>query len=276
MGKDKPATPVTAAEVEELPRTIVRRVVKDKLSEISGDGGDVILHKEALIAFSESARIFIHYISATAHDICNESKRQIINADDVLNALDEIEFSEFVDPLKEALDEFRKKAAGKRAGVAKAKDISKKRKTDLSSTGEKGGDEGEGNNADNSNDVENEVNGDHDDEAQASGDSADEVEEQAIGVNEDEEQASGDNEDEEQASGDNEDEEQASGDNEDEEQASGDNEDEEQASGDNEDEEQASGNNEDEEQASGDNEDEVEEQVSGAEEDEDEEQGSED
>ncbi|KAH9605799.1 hypothetical protein KSS87_008981 [Heliosperma pusillum] len=266
MGKEKTVA-TTAAEAEELPRTIVRRVVKDKLSEISGDGGDVILHKEALLAFSESARIFIHYLSATAHDICSESKRQIINADDVLNALDEIEFTEFVEPLREALDgeccvfvlitvfkhmmsalvelyvysalgdlEFKKKAAGKRAGTSKAKDVSKKRKTDGDTIIEKGEGEVEENNGENDDEVEGQANGESGDEVeeQANGDSGDEVEEQASGDNVDEveEQVSGDNEDdvEEQVSGDDEDEveEQASGDNDDEvkEQASGDDEDE--------------------------------------------------
>lgn len=52
------------AVVDELPLAIVRRVVKDKLSECSPDY-DVSIHKEALLAFSESARIFIHYLSAT-------------------------------------------------------------------------------------------------------------------------------------------------------------------------------------------------------------------
>lgn len=50
--------------VDELPLAIVRRVVKDKLSECSPDY-DVSIHKEAMLAFSESARIFIHYLSAT-------------------------------------------------------------------------------------------------------------------------------------------------------------------------------------------------------------------
>lgn len=53
------------AEAEELPKAIVRRVVKDKLSQCSKGDGDLTLHKEALLAFSESARIFIHYLSAT-------------------------------------------------------------------------------------------------------------------------------------------------------------------------------------------------------------------
>ena len=50
------------SEAEELPRTIVRRVVKEKLCN---DGDDISVHKDALLAFSESARIFIHYLSAT-------------------------------------------------------------------------------------------------------------------------------------------------------------------------------------------------------------------
>lgn len=52
------------SEAEELPKAIVRRVVKDKLSQCSSDA-DINVHKDALLAFSESARIFIHYISAT-------------------------------------------------------------------------------------------------------------------------------------------------------------------------------------------------------------------
>lgn len=108
------------AETEDLPKTIVRRVVKDKLSTCSDDG-DIAVHKDALLAFSESARIFIHYLSATANDICKESKRQIINAEDVFKALEETEFTEFVRPLKASLEEFRKKNAGKKAAVSKGK-----------------------------------------------------------------------------------------------------------------------------------------------------------
>ncbi|KAJ7981173.1 Nuclear transcription factor Y subunit B-3 [Quillaja saponaria] len=114
-------------ETEELPKTIVRRVVKDKLSQCSKDG-DISIHKDSLLAFSESARIFIHYLSATANDICKESKRQTMNADDVLKALEEIEFPEFVRPLKASLEEFRQKNAGKKAGASKAKEVKKKRK----------------------------------------------------------------------------------------------------------------------------------------------------
>jgi DNA polymerase epsilon subunit 3 len=72
VAADAPAAPMTEAEVEELPKTIVRRLVKDKLAQIAGAGADgeggaeVIVNKDAMAAFSESARIFIHYLSATS------------------------------------------------------------------------------------------------------------------------------------------------------------------------------------------------------------------
>ena len=61
-----PAAALTEAEVDELPRAIVRRLVKDKLSHVAGgEGAEVIVNKDAMAAFAESARIFIHYLSAT-------------------------------------------------------------------------------------------------------------------------------------------------------------------------------------------------------------------
>lgn len=38
-----------------------------------------------------------------ANEICRESKRQTINADDVLKAVEELDFTEFCEPLKESL-----------------------------------------------------------------------------------------------------------------------------------------------------------------------------
>ncbi|CAN1252119.1 DNA polymerase II subunit B4 [Linum perenne] len=70
-------------EVEELPKAMVRRVVKEALSQFSPDA-DFNIHKGSLLAFCES-------------------KRQTINAEDVLKALDEIEFPEFVAPLRSSL-----------------------------------------------------------------------------------------------------------------------------------------------------------------------------
>ncbi|KAK6936219.1 Transcription factor CBF/NF-Y/archaeal histone domain [Dillenia turbinata] len=126
MEKEKAIEAAAGPEVEELPKAVVRRVVKDKLSESSNIEEDIVIHKDALLAFAESARIFIHYLSATANDICKESKRLTISSDDVFKALEEIEFPEFVGPLKVSLGEYRKKILGKRK-AAKEKQGNKKK-----------------------------------------------------------------------------------------------------------------------------------------------------
>ncbi|KAL9687283.1 hypothetical protein QQ045_031683 [Rhodiola kirilowii] len=125
------------ADVEQLPKTIIRRVVKEKISELSEDG-QIILQKDAFLAFSEAARVFIHYLSATANDICKESRRQIVNAEDVLKALEEIEFPEFVDTLKASLEVYREIHNGKReAAASKENESNKKSKKSANETSSK-------------------------------------------------------------------------------------------------------------------------------------------
>ncbi|VFQ71439.1 unnamed protein product [Cuscuta campestris] len=128
MAEEKEKGPVVpAVEVEDLPKTIVRRLVKEKLSQLSRDG-EMSLLRDALQAFTESARIFIHYLSAAANDNCMESKRQTMNAEDVFKALEDIEFSEFVGPLRASLEEFRLKNSKRKAVSSKPVESNKKSK----------------------------------------------------------------------------------------------------------------------------------------------------
>jgi len=118
--------------VDDLPRAHVKRIVKAKLAELQvqtpGDSGkrEIQVSKEVLAAMAESAKIFIHYLTATANDACRDSKRSTISADDVLRAVEDIEFADFVPPLQASLEGFKKEAAQKKAaaGKRKAKDIS--------------------------------------------------------------------------------------------------------------------------------------------------------
>ncbi|GMH32863.1 hypothetical protein BSKO_00697 [Bryopsis sp. KO-2023] len=115
----------------ELPKIHVKRIVKSKLSELL-DGGDdnkksLALNKDALLAFSESARVFIWYVTSTANDICREAKRQTVGADDVLRALDDLDFGDFVPQLREVLEDFKKDAKEK---SRKKQEQLKKRKVD--------------------------------------------------------------------------------------------------------------------------------------------------
>ncbi|KAJ9541328.1 hypothetical protein OSB04_027834 [Centaurea solstitialis] len=113
------------ADADELPKAIVKRLVKDKLSQLSQDGGEIQVQKDSLLAFSESSRIFIHYLSATANDICKEAKRQTISAEDVFKALEEIEFPEFVASLRTSLEEFKRKNAKRKSDSSKSKEAKK-------------------------------------------------------------------------------------------------------------------------------------------------------
>lgn len=60
--------------------------------------GSAIGHKYLVF---DIVRFLLH---GRANDICKESKRQTINAEDVLTALEEMEFPEFIGPLRASLD----------------------------------------------------------------------------------------------------------------------------------------------------------------------------
>lgn len=54
--------------------------------------------------FAAPRQVFIHYLTATANDVCKEAKRQTVSAEDVLTALEDLEFGELVPALREALE----------------------------------------------------------------------------------------------------------------------------------------------------------------------------
>ncbi|KAL8094290.1 uncharacterized protein LOC141689117 [Apium graveolens] len=116
-----------AGDADSLPKSIVRRLVKRNLSQLSKNS-EISIFGEAIDALSETSRIFIHYLSAAANDICKESNRQTMSAEDVFKALEDIEFPEFVAPLRASLEEFRQKTTVKRLGASKAKEAKKSKK----------------------------------------------------------------------------------------------------------------------------------------------------
>jgi len=125
-------TEKTGHQEAELPKAVLKRLIKSKLQEYDksrgGDGTrDFQINKEALLAFSEASKLFIHYLTSMANDICKDAKRQTVNAEDVLKALTDMEFEEFVDPLKEALEVFKTETREKNKQKAEA---SKKRKAE--------------------------------------------------------------------------------------------------------------------------------------------------
>jgi DNA polymerase epsilon subunit 3 len=122
---------MSEADQAQLPAALVKRIVKAKLSET--DGKDYQVNKDALLAFNEAGRLFIHYLTATANDICKDGKRQTISADDVLTALADLELPELVEPLQEALEAFKLETKEKNKKKAEA---TKKRKAEKETGGE--------------------------------------------------------------------------------------------------------------------------------------------
>ena len=58
----------------ELPRALVKRIAKTKLSQLDSAAGrtdnrEVQVSKDALLALSESARVFINYLTATGNTL---------------------------------------------------------------------------------------------------------------------------------------------------------------------------------------------------------------
>jgi len=107
---------------EELPRAHVKRLVKAKLCSLDnvdakGQSFEPNIQKEALVAYGECAKIFIHYLTATANDICRDHKRSIISAEDVLAAIDECDFPELVDDVRGTLSAFQSAKKKKKASA---------------------------------------------------------------------------------------------------------------------------------------------------------------
>ncbi|CAN0253994.1 unnamed protein product, partial [Phaeothamnion confervicola] len=92
----------------------VQRIIKAVLPE------QVQIGKDAKAAFARAAGIFIMYLTACANDFCRDAKRQTISAADVLQAVQELEFSELEEPLREYLELFRRDANAKKASKSSA------------------------------------------------------------------------------------------------------------------------------------------------------------
>lgn len=134
----------TDPQEADLPKSLLKRLIKTKLQDVDkakgGDGTrDFQVNKDALLAFGEAAKLFIHYLTAAANDNCKDAKRQTISADDVMTALTDLEFGDLIEPLKESLEAFKVENREKNRKKAEA---SKKRKAAATGGGAAAADEG--------------------------------------------------------------------------------------------------------------------------------------
>ncbi|XP_063987322.1 DNA polymerase epsilon subunit 3 [Diachasmimorpha longicaudata] len=98
-----------------LPNAVVTRIIKEALP----DG--VTVGKEARVAVAKAASIFILYLTTAANTIAKKGNRKTISGPDVLQAMEDIEFDRFIEPLKEALENFKKSQREKKDANSKKK-----------------------------------------------------------------------------------------------------------------------------------------------------------
>ena len=98
-----------------LPNSVIARIVKDALP----DG--VIISKESRAAISKAASVFVLYCTSCANNFAMQQKRKTLKDTDVLQALEDMEFEEFIPQLKECLEAFKIEQKGKKAALEKRK-----------------------------------------------------------------------------------------------------------------------------------------------------------
>lgn len=80
-----------------LPHASVQKIIKEALPDNINIGKDV---KNAL---AKAASMFILYITSQGCQVAQKCNRKALVAQDIFEALEEAEFEDFIEPLKESL-----------------------------------------------------------------------------------------------------------------------------------------------------------------------------
>ncbi|GJQ10920.1 hypothetical protein GpartN1_g2711.t1 [Galdieria partita] len=104
--------PVSSFEEEfKLPSAVVKRIIKNSLEKYHHQ---VPIEKDALLACSASSTVWITYLTAVATEVMRERKRSTLSVEDIFTALVEVDFGDFVEPLKLFLQEYREQQSKKK------------------------------------------------------------------------------------------------------------------------------------------------------------------
>ncbi|CAK8698099.1 unnamed protein product [Clavelina lepadiformis] len=96
-----------------LPNSVIARIIKEALPE------GVIISKESRSAISKAASVFVLYCTSCANNYALQQKRKTLKDVDVLAALEEMEFENFVPQLKQFLEAFKLEQKGKKTALEK-------------------------------------------------------------------------------------------------------------------------------------------------------------
>ncbi|KAI4238701.1 MAG: hypothetical protein LQ349_000918 [Xanthoria aureola] len=91
-----------------LPRTMVQRLAKGVLPP------NTQIQKDAIVAMSKGATVFINHIADKANELALSTNKKTITPQNVLEALSQCEYEDFLPRVKAELDRFNEIATGKR------------------------------------------------------------------------------------------------------------------------------------------------------------------
>lgn len=80
-----------------LPNASVAKIIKEAIPD------SVNIGKEARTALARAAAVFVLYISSHASQEAQKANRKTMVAQDVMDALSNLEFEQFIEPLNESL-----------------------------------------------------------------------------------------------------------------------------------------------------------------------------
>lgn len=80
-----------------LPNASVAKIIKEALPN------SVNVGKDARSALSRAASVFVLYVTSQASSEAQKMNRKTLTAKDVMTALSELEFENFIEPLEESL-----------------------------------------------------------------------------------------------------------------------------------------------------------------------------
>ncbi|GMG21803.1 unnamed protein product [Ambrosiozyma monospora] len=122
-----------------FPKTTVNKIAKQVLTQT--DGTPMILAKDSQTVIQRASVVFINYIYDAAKQLVKEKGRKVVNADDILLALEQTNFNSFVPVLKEGLEAFTIKKQKK-----KQEKENEKKKKEEEGAADDAGEKGDGSN----------------------------------------------------------------------------------------------------------------------------------
>lgn len=161
-----------------FPKSIITKICKSVIN--SNDGEKYLLAKDTQIIIQRASILFINFIYHHAKQLVKANNRKIVNADDIINALSIVGFSNFKFLLDNELDAFNKRKEAKKMEKARAKELNN-------------------NNGGNSKEIDDEIDDDNDNNnSNEESSKRVKLDENAVIVNNDDDDDDGDDDDEDE------------------------------------------------------------------------------